>query len=417
MNTISQKLQPLKKENRILFLDILRGIAILFIFTANIPYLSGYFMLSDEQIQTFSTAKFDEYFDFVMFTLVDGKFYSIFSLLFGIGFVIQFNNLKKHNLPFVPFFRKRMFWLLLIGLCHLFFIWIGDILTLYALLGFVLILFRNHTDKQLLKWSVILIIFPVFHWLFIYITEWNYPNAVFGLYGQYWESLNLPMQDFGNGNVRPNEAYFFGTTSLQEFFKIKLGRPLLRLGMILNEGRAFKVLGIFLIGIWSGRKILNENILSDSKLLKKIALWGFIIGLPVSIFRTTIDFFIEGNHFWEFMNYVTYALGTVPLAIAYTASVALACQNKTTILKWFAPVGQMALSSYIFQTFISVFIFHGIGLGHRGEFSFSAIIAITIGIFIVQILFCRWWLSKFKYGQLEWVWRQLTYGKFITLKK
>ena len=103
--------------------------------------------------------------------------------------------------------------------------------------------------------------------------------------------------------------------------------------------------------------------------------------------------------------------------MGYAASIALLCQNKSTLLKWFAPVGQMALSNYVFQTTISITLFYGIGFGFRGQFSFVVIIGIAIGIFICQTLFSRWWLTLFKYGPLEWVWRQLTYGKRMTLRR
>ena len=415
--TTTNQLEPLNTQDRIAYLDILRGIAILFIFTANIVFFSGYFSLSPEQIEAFPTAKIDEYLDFIMFTLVDGKFYSIFSLLFGIGFVVQYNNLKKHNKEFVPFFGRRMFWLLIIGLCHIFFLWLGDILTLYALLGFVLILFRNCSNKKLLIWSIILILLPIFHRLLLNLTGWYYPREFFKLYSAYWEYLELPIRDFGNGMVRPDNSYYFESSSFVEFFKINLGRPLIRFANILNEGRAFKVLGIFLIGVWSGRKILNENILSNTPLFKKIFIWGFIIGLPVSIFRTVIEFFLDRSLFWEFMNNITYAFGTVPLAMSYAALIALICSKNANKLKWFAPVGRMALSNYIFQTIISITIFYGIGFGFHGQFSFVSIMGIALFIFIIQSIFSYWWLSKYKYGPLEWIWRQLTYGKRIHLKK
>ena len=132
--TTTDQLSPTSAINRIHYLDALRGIAVFFIFTANIPYLSGYFCFRNSQSLPWATFKFDEIFEAILHTLVDGKFYTIFSLLFGIGFTIQYENLKKRGLPFKPFFRRRMFWLMIFGGLHLSLIWMGDILTLYAIL-------------------------------------------------------------------------------------------------------------------------------------------------------------------------------------------------------------------------------------------------------------------------------------------
>lgn len=409
--------KPLSVKDRIVYLDILRGISILFIFSANIPFLSGNYFLSEDTLKSFSTSSLDKILESIMYILVDGKFYSIFSLLFGIGFVVQYNNLKTYNNPFVPFFRRRMFWLTIIGLCHLVFFWAGDILTIYAILGFALILFKNKTNKQLLKWAVILILFPILNWLFLNFSGWYYPGYFFKSFSQYWQSLGFPMIDSGGGNLRPDHLHYYNIDSINTFFKVNIRRSLLRVGMILNEGRAFKLLGIFIIGVWAGRKILNENILTNTKLLKQIAFYGFLMGLPFSVFRGVIEFYLENNTIWSFMHTLTYALGTVPLAIAYAASIALICQNETAWLTWFAPVGRMALSNYLFQTLFSISLFHAFGFGLVGKISYTGLIALVFGVYICQNIFSRLWLKHFKFGPMEWVWRQLTYGKRISLKK
>jgi uncharacterized protein len=130
-----QTLKPIASIDRIDFLDILRGMSIFFIFTANIPFFSGlWFFEPESSIREINWAS-DEIVRFIHYVFVDGKFYSIFSLLFGIGCVIQYNNATSKGKSFVSFFNKRMFWLLIFGLIHLFLFWAGDILTLYALLG------------------------------------------------------------------------------------------------------------------------------------------------------------------------------------------------------------------------------------------------------------------------------------------
>lgn len=186
---------------------------------------------------------------------------------------------------------------------------------------------------------------------------------------------------------------------------------------ILEEGRIFKVLGIFLIGLWAGRKIINKNLLNNTSFLKKVALWGICIGLPISIIRTWITYATNYDDFWSFMQTLSYAFGTVPLAIGYAASLALLYKKKSKFLNWFAPVGKMALSNYLTQTLIATTIFYGIGFNLAGKFGYTVTICIALLIFSLQVLFSKWWLKSHKFGPMEWLWRQLTYGKIVKNKK
>lgn len=416
LTTNQNEIRPIQIGERIDFLDVLRGIAILFIFSANILSFTGFWAFPKESTIPEAVFPFDEGFYFVMSTLVDGKFYSIFSLLFGIGCAMQFNKLSSYDKPFAPFFRRRMFWLLVIGLIHLCLFWMGDILTLYALLGFVLIWFVNISDKNLIKFAAVLILLPIVNWLFVYFTGLNYAGYFFQLSTSYYEHFGLVTSDW-NGNKFADFQKFIGNQNLLDFFKYNIGNTLIRIGDILNEGRIFKVMGIFLIGLWAGRKILKEDLLNNLKFLKKIALWGFSIGLPISTFRTYIDFFGGREDYWGFLNTVSYALGTVPLAMGLAALLALLYKKRPNLLNIFAPVGKTALSNYLFQTFIAITIFYGIGFGLAGKFGFTVIMAIAVCIFTFQILMSKWWLKHFKYGPIEWIWRQLTYAKALKLIK
>lgn len=197
----NQTINPVVKNNRIEYLDILRGIAIMFIFTANIPFFSGlWFVNADSNLREINWAT-DEIFNYIMYVLVDGKFYSIFSLLFGIGCTIQFNNITSHNKSFARFFRRRMFWLLVFGLIHLFLLWPGDILTLYALLGFFLIWFIKKSNKTLLVTAIILILAPIVNWAFIYFTGIFYPGTYFQLSTNIYQHFGMPVIEM-NGHLQ-----------------------------------------------------------------------------------------------------------------------------------------------------------------------------------------------------------------------
>jgi len=410
MTKPTTELSPKKPINRIHYLDALRGIAVFFIFTANIPYLSGYFFFKNRQTLPWANFKFDEIFEIILHTLVDGKFYSIFSLLFGIGFAIQYENLKKQGLPFKPFFRRRMFWLLIFGGIHLSLIWMGDILTLYAVLGFALLNFVETDNKKLLKWAVILILLPIFNFILIHFLNLDYALLFFKINGKLNVFFNLPTSEYQGFKMTDLQAEF-QNQNLLTFFKTNICDLFLRIGFILYEGRPFKVFGIFLIGIWYGRQIIHHDLLNNNKLLKKIALNGILIGLPISIVRTSLEVTSDGSNIYDLYITIVYALGTVPLALGYAGLLALMYKKRSTIFKWFETVGKMALTNYIAQSTLSILVFYGIGLGFTGKFGFTFLILYCCLFFIFQIIFSTLWLKKFKTGPLEWVWRKFTYHK------
>lgn len=409
-------IKPIQSSNRIIYLDILRGMAILFIFIANIYVFSGWYFMPDEIKGQFHGAELNSIIKQLTVVFIDGKWYSIFSILFGIGFVIQYDNAKSKNLSFVSFFIKRMLGLLLIGLIHLFFLWQGDILTLYALIGFLLLFFRNFTNKRLLIWAGVLLFLPVLHLLLMIAFDNFYPQGLYDQFYSYLLNNNIPIEE----KIEEFDLYTFAKfwmdgESWQRFSTIQFGIPLLRYMMILIEGRIFKVLACFLIGIWAGRMILNQGLLQNKSRLKKIALFGLIIGISMNIILAYCKTQIGG--FWNIVNYVSYALGVVPLACGYAALVALFVNSNNKILEKFAPVGQMALTNYLFQTIISILFFYGIGFGFAFDLSLWKIMLFVFLIFAVQLFLSDLWLRHFRYGPIEWLWRMMTYQKVIKNKK
>lgn len=311
-----------------------------------------------------------------------------------------------------------MLGLLFIGLLHLFLIWTGDILTLYALLGLTLVWFRNFDDKRLLRWAAVLLVLPIVHWLGMFVTSMYYPYALLGAYDQVAVSQGFTLSNWmGTGIESFDPLNYLAMTDFGSYMIMTVAHPLVRFGLVLLEGRFFKLLALFLIGIWAGRQILDRNILENRSLLRKIALWGFAAGIPVGIFQSVINFGAFSGDFWTFMSYVTYAGGVVPIACGYSAGIALIVLSQKHLLSWFAPVGRTALSNYLFQSFIAITIFYEIGFGYTGKFSYSAVLGITIVIFLWQIALSMAWLKYFRFGPIEWIWRKVTYGKRIPLLK
>ncbi|MFT6866434.1 MAG: hypothetical protein ACJA08_001265 [Cyclobacteriaceae bacterium] len=414
--TATSFITPVGADSRIEYLDILRGISVLFIFTANIPFFSGWIFIGEEGRLAMSGHVINEIIEMISLILIGGKFYSLFSILFGVGFAIQYMSAQKANKPFVAFFGRRMFGLLLIGSLHLFGLWVGDILTLYALLGFVLIAFRKTRDNTLLIIAVILIIMPVLQWAIMQWTGFFYPYLIIGKFQEIWDSMNLPNRDWnGNGMMSFDPMYMLTSDSLGEWFIINSKWPMVRLALILLEGRMFKVMALFLIGFWAGKQILSNHLLQNVSFLKKVMYFGFALGIPMNIFRYFTE--SQSGDFWVFMEYFSYAFGVIPMACAYAAAIALWVRRDATRLSGFGHMGRMALTNYLMQTAISITIFYGFGFGLAGKVPLWGVMIIMLAIFSFQIMFSKFWLSKFRFGPIEWIWRQMTYGKIISLRK
>src|SRR5215217_1488011 len=140
---------PISSQERIEILDVLRGLAVCGILIGNVQWFSGYGMLPPSLEA--QTPLYDQITRFLVHFLVEGKFYSIFSFLFGFGFALQIARAEERGDTNASLFKRRLFWLLIIGLLHAYLLWAGDILSIYALIGFVLILFRRKSNGSLIK--------------------------------------------------------------------------------------------------------------------------------------------------------------------------------------------------------------------------------------------------------------------------
>ena len=407
------KLNPIEPSKRLVYLDVLRGLAILFIYFANIYSFSGWLFIPDEiKNDAYSGAQVNSILKYLIAIFIDGKWYSIFSILFGIGFVIQYQNACRRNRDFVSFFFKRMMCLLIIGLFHLFFIWLGDILVLYAIIGMVLILFRDLSNKKLLFSAIFLLIMPIIHLVIMIAFNNIYPLTLFEMAESFFANNNIPIEKTnGQPDIYAFAKVWLDGKSWNQLFTINLGMPLLRYMEILLEGRIFKILACFIIGIIAGRMILQNDLLENKILLRKIFTYGLLFGIPMNVLLAYGKTQPQG--LWTVINSVTYALGVVPLALAFAAAIAIFLISDKHFLRILIPVGKMALTNYLFQSIISIFIFYGIGLGFAFDFSLWQIILMVIIIFGIQITLSSLWLKHFHFGPVEWIWRMMTYQEYI----
>ena len=404
---VPDKISPVKSSERYIILDILRGIALLGICLANFPEFSLYTFLNKEVVDAMPTAGVDRIVKYLQYIFIDGKFYSLFSILFGVGFTIIMSNLLKKDGNGMLIFYRRMAILLLIGFMHLMLLWAGDILLLYALVGMILPLFRNLSDRKLLTAAAIFMLLPIVIDAMRIVLDYD-PSALVMMGNQYFNEMNGINDDNFAIWLRDGQAY-------TDVLKFNLSGSFIRCQEFIDGNRAFKVLGLFLIGLYIGRNKLYD-LDKNMVLLKKIRFYGFLIGLPLSCFYGWIS--MNDTPLGLIGRSTAYAFSVIPMCLAYTSAICLWYSKKKELMvfRFPAATGRMALTNYIGQSVFGMIIFYGIGFGLGASMGLVYVELVAVGVFFIQ-MFCSYlWLNRFQFGPLEWIWRMLTYGKVIKLK-
>jgi uncharacterized protein len=412
-----QTLAPVKANEREIFMDVLRGFAILGIFIANLG--SGFSWYNEQAHATgpYLLPEWDHKMGFLHHMFIEGKFYSIFSLLFGWGIALQFKRAEAAGINALPTVRRRLAFMLLLGAVHLM-IWPGDIVFFYALLGFVLLPLRKLSNKTLLITGIILILSPILIYAAKSYWDWlNYPAGLLFKTGQNLETKLL--------GITPTTDYeaLMKNASWWDIFKGNLAGFFYRYGYLFFVSRIFKVLGMFLIGYALGRSGFYKNIAQHKKLLYFIIAGGLLIGLPANFYLARyMTYYMQD--YWNLQTKglyqtIAYALGVAPLAMAYVSIFMLSFQTAAgkKILSVLAPVGKMAFSNYIMQSLIGNFVFLGPGLGYMGKVGPVYYTLFGIIVFIIQIILSTIWLKYFNFGPVEWLWRSATYKKWQPFRK
>ena len=388
---------PTTEKQRYVVLDALRGLALLGIALANFPEFGLWTFLSSEAQEAMPTANADHVTRFLQYLFVDGKFYTIFSILFGIGFSI---TLSRRG---VGLFYRRMSILLLIGFLHLMFIWSGDILLLYAVGGMLLPLFTRLSNRSLLTVALLLILLPVA--LETY-AAWRGFDFAAPLYEAWWRQANSSGITEENFASWLRDAKDYG--GMFEFLK---QCSIERMWEFVGGHRLPKVLGLFLIGYYIGRNRLYARLDEQRPLMKK----GVRLMLPWALPTSALYAWsaMSGHPWGQIVHSVLYAVSVVPMGLVYILLVCLWLKP----FEWLKSAGRMALTCYITQSLIGILLFYGIGFGMGTSCGLITIEGIATLVFLLEVVLCRLWLSYFRFGPLEWIWRLLTYGEWIRLRK
>jgi uncharacterized protein len=395
VTSMHSRAQP--AADRLAVVDGLRGLALFGILLANILYWSGWSLMTDAQRVLHAGAAAAEWQWRFHHLLVDGKFYTLFSLLFGAGFALQLERLAQRGHDGLRIYRRRVLVLLGIGIVHCFLIWDGDILVLYALLGLLLPLFHRWRDRSLLAGALVLVFAVPLAGIALFKACGWVPAA--GFYDLSFAIGN----HFGIDQSPESVLPWLQRRDGRAWLAWALSGPWYSWGLRIETWRIPKVLGIMLLGLWVGRRLADGRLPGDRALLWRVLLVGTAVGLPASIVYAWTPGL--GQASWPSL------LGTVPLGLAYAAAFALAWPYAGRWLSFFVAPGRMALTNYLTHSVLGLAVFYGIGLGLVGRLSIPATYAYATSLFAAQVLFSRWWLSRHAQGPMEALWRRWTYGR------
>jgi len=406
---------PVGAKERIVLLDVLRGLALFGILFVNMPLFNNSIVLEILGTTNWNSPA-DQITRGIIKFFFEGKFVAMFSLLFGYGFWLFIHKTTVEGKSLIPIYIRRAVILSLMGAAHIALFWAGDILFFYGLLGLILILFRNVRDSRILKTAISLIFIPSLLMLLsvIIITLVSANPQINAEINSSFDEARATTLILSE---RALQVYSLGTYS--EMISLRITEW----SVLLNGVFFFYpvVLGMFMFGMWAARKDLAKNYTEHIPFFKKVFVWGLIIGLPANIIYTYAAFTTEMNipSLNSFLGFVGYNVGGVAFCLMYVSGIVLlANSGKMEVLsQFFAPIGRMALTNYLLQTLICTTLFYAYGFALFGKVSLWQGALIAIIIFSIQVPLSKFWLKHFRFGPFEWLWRTMTYFKWQPLKQ
>jgi uncharacterized protein len=392
---------PVGEGRRIASLDVLRGFALLGVLVANMGSYGtrrDVFLLYPAFLDL---SAWDSRVWVALHVLVEGKFISIFSMLFGAGIVLMTQRSDATDRGTAALHYRRMAGLLAIGLLHAHLIWYGDILFAYAVCGMAVYPLRKLRARYLfliglLVWCVPAVVFP---------------DGVPGIY-------HPP-----SGSVSPFEARAFGpeywarTGPWIEQYDFRLFRALHIEIFVLIGTTFWTCSGRMLIGA----ALLKAGVLSAQRSMRfylALVLLGLALPVPPLVLHTLRGPAVEWTHTLVAGRYVNDWL-SLPMALGWIGLVMAWCRSGLLgrLAASLGAVGRMALTNYLSQSVMCTFIFYGHGLALFTVLSLTEMQAVALALFALQVVWSRAWLDRFAFGPVEWVWRTVTYRRLQVMPR
>ncbi len=377
-------ISPIQQKQRTAIIDILRGWALLGVVLMN--YADYSFLGLDWK--TYKPGLPTNILMGFANIIFAAKSWTMLSFLFGYGFAVLMKNIEQKGMNPVGFFSRRMFWLLMLGVINsaLFF---GDILKDYALMGMVLLLFYRASAKTAFICFVVLML------------------AVPAISG--WVNT-LPGQG-GFDALVPIMPYLQSSNIFKVFYFELLGTVRFE---FLNPGYAitvhFMMLACFMLGLAAQRAAFFTNIAENKKYVKRI-FWGslaFVILVGAFFFiaskmKISLKYYQPG--FWVLMGSMIFIASAI--CWLYIAGKLKAFFRSMQV------IGRMTLTNYLTQNVLALVLFSGVGFGFVGDkrLDYGYYLLFGFVIYVTQVYFSKWWLARYQFGPVEWIWRQLSYNK------
>lgn len=379
---------------------MLRGLAILGILVVNLGLFSLPDGLPASQLWPDAVNRLAEK---LIFFFAQEKFKTLFSFLFGLGLAVQMMRADARGARFLPLYARRLFVLFLIGVAHFLFLWDGDILHDYAENGLALLLFRRRSLKTLLAWAGCLLAIPVF---FYSLTTYYSVTRQVNPHLMSWISYETETSDPQTID-ETRRIYSRGTYA--EMIHLRAGE--LPEDMTPGIDDAY-VLAAFLLGLYAGRRRIFHDIPAHLPFIRRVQRWGLVIGIAGNaVFAVGGSFNPSPTSVMQNVGRLCLLFAAPALTLFYASTLILLTQRETwwRRLSPLAAVGRTALSNYLLQSLICTTIFYSYGFALFCKVGPALGLLLTITIFLLQISLSTWWLRRFQFGPLEWLWRSLTY--------
>ena len=396
---------PIGESERIAEVDVLRGVALLGVLLMNfVAFAGGGVMATDAQLAALPTATLDWWSYEAIRVFVGDKANTVFATLFGLGFYIQLTR-SEGKPGFEKRYARRLFWLLVFGWLNALFLWIWDILNLYALAGFGLLLMRRWSTRALLLFGIPAALYSdKLQTLLVERLSIPIPDA----YRYFLDDAVLQRQALAqSGDYQGLVAHFAGWTWAEWI-----------VGGLMAAWVIY-ALGRFALGAALGRSGLFEHVERHLPLLRRVAIIAIPAGTLLAILIRVAKDFVDGDTFT--IVEVFRSPVALILAAGYCAGIIVALQ-RTWGQRLFGPfgaVGRMALTNYLAQGLLYAFVLFGAGpgLALAGKIGAFAVVLVSLAFFGMQVAFSHWWLARYRFGPMEWLWRTLTYGERPTMRR
>lgn len=392
---------PIAAAERVELIDIVRGLALFGILAANMRGFAGparaYF---DPSI--YWGAMPDRIAQAFIDTFIQGKFVTIFAFLFGVGFAVQLERGEAKGVKIGRVYARRLGILAAFGIVHGLMIWFGDILLPYALIGFLLLLFRRRRDSTLIAWVVVGQVVPIVLLSLALLASRVSTEPLEGPKTPTAEELARNVEIFATGSwaeIQEQRATEVVTTNwgMFPFFFLPL-------------------LGLFLAGSLAWRHRLFNPTPESLPRYRRWMWIGLAVGLTGNAVATAIRWVAYAPPFpptpLTIVVQVIQMIAVPMLSLGYVCGVIVLCASPAwhRRLAPFGAVGRMALSNYLLQSVVCTLIFYSYGLGFFGTIGPAPLLILTVAIYAAQPVWSAWWLRRFRFGPCEWLWRTLTYG-------